>query len=62
MDSIPHTENELRWLIFAGDIPTHLERGRLPALPVHELDAATTSDDRVGMLNERQIDGARISS
>ena len=60
MDSIPHKENEPKWIIYRGQLPVYLERGRLPSLPFEELDYATGSKDWVKVLNARQEDAIRI--
>lgn len=56
MDSIPHTENEPKWIIFKVDLPTHLERGKLRSLGYGKhLDAFTDQKEWMDALNNRQV-------
>ena len=54
MDSIPHSEKEPKWIIFKGDLPHHLSRGKLPSLGFSKLDAHIDFDEWMQLLNVRQ--------
>ncbi|KAK3709285.1 hypothetical protein LTR37_011023 [Vermiconidia calcicola] len=54
MDSIPHSEKEPKWIIFKGDLPHHLSRGKLPSLGFSKLEAHIDFDEWMKLLNVRQ--------
>jgi hypothetical protein len=60
MDAIPHAEKEPKWVIFKGDLPHHLLRGRLPSLAMAGAPPDVSSEQWMKILNERQQDGVRI--
>ena len=60
MDSIPHAENEPKWIILKGSLLPHLERGKLHSLRYElTLDADTNQEEWVKLLNSRQEEAVK---
>ena len=59
LDSIPHLENEPKWLIFAGDLPQRAERCPLRSMWAPESGTVPKSMDVLELVNERQRDCAK---
>jgi hypothetical protein len=59
MDSIPHSPGEAKWIIFKGNLPQYLQRGRLPRRKAPVELRGNEDEEVVKILNERQEDGVR---